>query len=332
MFDDFRRTQRRGLRCPPRGVEHAAAGAHAAQRPGFPGGRPGAGPARWLASTGSIEERVATLFRPLPQPPSGSRRAGAARRSFTRSQKQRFELKELDARHDRRRRRRRRQRPRGLDRRWHGCSSTSTRLLPRAESMTQNPLEPTAVTRRHFFRDCGVGVGKIALAGLLDRRVRPRGHSAPPRDRPQSAGTPDAALRPEGEASDPPVHGRRAQPARSVRLQAGIDQARRQAAPALGDRRPALCVHPPRRGRAGPAVQVRAVRPERRRAFRDAAAPGQGGGRHLPHQVGPDRPVQPRACADLLQHGLLAARPAQPGLVGDLRPGRGEPRTCRRSW
>ena len=24
-----------------------------------------------------------------------------------------------------------------------------------------------AVTRRHFFRDCGVGLGKIALAGLL---------------------------------------------------------------------------------------------------------------------------------------------------------------------
>src|SRR6187200_2099036 len=23
------------------------------------------------------------------------------------------------------------------------------------------------ITRRHFFRDCGVGVGKIALAGLL---------------------------------------------------------------------------------------------------------------------------------------------------------------------
>ncbi len=29
---------------------------------------------------------------------------------------------------------------------------------------TNSALE---VTRRHFFRDCGVGVGKIALAGLL---------------------------------------------------------------------------------------------------------------------------------------------------------------------
>src|SRR5262249_51490939 len=29
-----------------------------------------------------------------------------------------------------------------------------------------NPLA-LEITRRHFFRDCGVGVGKIALAGLL---------------------------------------------------------------------------------------------------------------------------------------------------------------------
>ena len=27
------------------------------------------------------------------------------------------------------------------------------------------------VTRRHFFRDCGVGVGKIALASLLAERL-----------------------------------------------------------------------------------------------------------------------------------------------------------------
>src|SRR6266481_5784735 len=33
-------------------------------------------------------------------------------------------------------------------------------------------LDPLAVTRRHFFRECGVGVGKIALAALLAERVR----------------------------------------------------------------------------------------------------------------------------------------------------------------
>ncbi|HEX6984521.1 MAG TPA: DUF1501 domain-containing protein, partial [Planctomycetaceae bacterium] len=34
------------------------------------------------------------------------------------------------------------------------------------------------LTRRHFFRDCGVGVGKIALAGLLTDAFRPRAAAA----------------------------------------------------------------------------------------------------------------------------------------------------------
>ncbi len=29
------------------------------------------------------------------------------------------------------------------------------------------PIDPLAVTRRHFFSQCGIGVGKIALASLL---------------------------------------------------------------------------------------------------------------------------------------------------------------------
>ena len=33
--------------------------------------------------------------------------------------------------------------------------------------MTQNSFRAESVTRRHFFRECGIGVGKIALAGLL---------------------------------------------------------------------------------------------------------------------------------------------------------------------
>ena len=31
------------------------------------------------------------------------------------------------------------------------------------------------VTRRHFLRDCGVGLGKIALAGLLTDALAGRG-------------------------------------------------------------------------------------------------------------------------------------------------------------
>jgi hypothetical protein len=42
------------------------------------------------------------------------------------------------------------------------------------------PLSPAlAVTRRHFFRECGVGVGKIALASLLTGAVPGRAASAP---------------------------------------------------------------------------------------------------------------------------------------------------------
>jgi hypothetical protein len=35
------------------------------------------------------------------------------------------------------------------------------------------------ITRRHFFRDCGVGVGKIALAGLLTDAFKARSPAAP---------------------------------------------------------------------------------------------------------------------------------------------------------
>src|SRR5262245_34598032 len=34
------------------------------------------------------------------------------------------------------------------------------------------------ITRRHFFRDCGVGVGKIALASLLTNGFAPVGSAA----------------------------------------------------------------------------------------------------------------------------------------------------------
>ena len=88
---------------------------------------------------------------------------------------------------------------------------------------------------------------------------------------------------------------------------------------AFGHRRPALRVHPAGRGRARPPVQVRQTRAMRGGALRDAAAPGRGRGRHLHHQVGAHRSVQPRPRADLLQHGLLPARPAQPGVLGALR-------------
>ncbi len=51
------------------------------------------------------------------------------------------------------------------------------------------------------------------------------------------------------------------QPARSFRPQACADQARRQTTPSLGHWRSAVCVYPPGRRRARPAIQIRQVRP-----------------------------------------------------------------------
>ena len=39
---------------------------------------------------------------------------------------------------------------------------------------------PLNITRRHFFRDCGVGVGKIALASLLTDAFAARAENVPP--------------------------------------------------------------------------------------------------------------------------------------------------------
>ena len=70
---------------------------------------------------------------------------------------------------------------------------------------------PLARTRRHFFRDCGVGVGKIALALAAGRGQggRPTRPTSGRRGR-QPARAQAAALRPEGQARHLPVHGRRA--------------------------------------------------------------------------------------------------------------------------
>ena len=176
-----------------------------------------------------------------------------------------------------------------------------------------------SVSRRHFLHDCGYGLGKIALAGLLTGGARSSGRSRGPGR--ESAGPEEAALSPQGQGGDPSLHGRGPKPTGNVRQQAGTGKAGRQAVAALGDRRAALCVHPTRRGRAWPEVQVRPARFQRGRAFGDGAAPGQGGRRsvHCPQRE--YRPVQSRPRADFLQHRLLAARPALHRLLGAVWTG-----------
>ena len=62
---------------------------------------------------------------------------------------------------------------------------------------------------------------------------------------------PAGPFRAQGQARDLPVHGRRAQPARFVRLQAGAGEARRPADSGRDRPRSALCLHSPRRQAAG---------------------------------------------------------------------------------
>ena len=53
------------------------------------------------------------------------------------------------------------------------------------DSMTAPSTNPfLRTTRRHFFRDCGVGVGKIALASLLAKSATT--HAAAPALKPRS--------------------------------------------------------------------------------------------------------------------------------------------------
>ncbi len=93
--DDLRRTQRRGLRGPSRGFQHAIAGPDALERPGVPGGRAGAGPVDDRAAAGpsrsgsmpcsgaaSPEPRIGTSCR-SSRGSSNRRNGGSSSRSST---------------------------------------------------------------------------------------------------------------------------------------------------------------------------------------------------------------------------------------------------------
>ncbi|MEZ6110272.1 MAG: DUF1501 domain-containing protein [Pirellulaceae bacterium] len=48
-------------------------------------------------------------------------------------------------------------------------------------------FDPDRIARRHFLKDCGVGLGKIALAGLLTERLHSTAHAAPEAAAPEAA-------------------------------------------------------------------------------------------------------------------------------------------------
>ena len=88
--------------------------------------------------------------------------------------------------------------------------------------------DPALVSRRWFLEQCGVGLGTMALGQLLSEAgyASPTAHVAGA----QPTGAPAASLRPQGQARDLPVHGRRAQPSGALRQQAPAREVRRHAA------------------------------------------------------------------------------------------------------
>ena len=180
--------------------------------------------------------------------------------------------------------------------------------------------QPPPITRRHFFRECGVGLGKIALAVAAHRCACGRAPAA-------------AARRIRSRRSS------RTFPAKAKRVihlfmagapsQLDLFDYKPELAKLEGKPLPPSVIGGQRYAFIRPDAAVLGPR------FKFAKH-GQSGAElseMLPHlaKVVDDicliksvthRPVQPRPGADLLQHRLLAAGPAVPRLVGALRPRR----------
>ena len=81
--------------------------------------------------------------------------------------------------------------------------------------MKQFMNDSMRVTRRYFFEECGVGVGKIALGALLGGMVGRAGFCRGGRGG-ESAGGSSTAFCAQGETGDSSVHGGSAEPSRLV--------------------------------------------------------------------------------------------------------------------
>ena len=186
-----------------------------------------------------------------------------------------------------------------------------------------------AVTRRHFFKQAGFGIGSAALTSLLNRRAFSAGLSP---EATSSATAPvNAAVNPlapkppmfaaEGEERHLPLHGRRALPGRSVRLQAQASAVRRPGIPEefIKGERFAFIKGTPKL--LGSPYRIRALGQVRRAKFRSCCRTSAGRRRHRHRALHAHHAVQPRAGPDLHEHRLPDHRPAQHGLLDDLRAG-----------
>ena len=177
-----------------------------------------------------------------------------------------------------------------------------------------------ALTRRHFFRDCAVGLGKIALASLLSEAWS-RGADQRRRSRLAEAALPGARRSASSTCSWP------AGPSQLELFdyKPELQKLDGKPIPESFIAGQAVRVHdtfakePPKL--LGHAAEVRPARPVRR--------VGRPSCCRTPAKVVDDiafvksvcdRAVQPRPGQAVPQHRLAAVRPAEHGRVGDLRP------------
>ncbi len=179
-----------------------------------------------------------------------------------------------------------------------------------------------AITRRHFFKQSGFGIGGLALSALLDERLLAQtldGPLAPkaPHFAPKAkniiylfmAGAPDAA--------------------RPLRLQAGTAGARRPGDPARAHSQGgALRLHQRDTPAARITVHVQAIRTIRRGALRAAAASRQHRRRHRDRPFGAHDAVQPCARSDLHEYREPGVRQAEHGVVAHVRSRQRQPRSA----
>ncbi len=180
-------------------------------------------------------------------------------------------------------------------------------------------------TRRHFLRQCQVGVGTLALS----RPCWPRSRR-PPRaaiDNPLAPKQPHFAAKAKRviylHLTGSPPH------LDLYDYKPAAGQADRPAVPRRVHQGQAVRLHLGRAQAAGHAAQVRPVWPGGRLAFRRAAKPANRGRRPVRDQVDDHRPVQPRAGRTVGADRLGPIGPALDGLLGDVRPGLGERKSAR---
>ncbi len=187
--------------------------------------------------------------------------------------------------------------------------------------------DPRQVTRRWFLEQCGVGLGCHGAGPIARRRglARPtpatrrpsiRWRRRAPHYAPKAkrvlflfmAGAPSHLELFDNKPQLAKFDGTLPPPGADQGLSRGVHQAQLEA--------------------ARPQVQVRPARPERHRALRALAAPGDGGRRHRGRQGDGHRRVQPRAGPDHDEHRLADLRPAEHRAPGSPTAWAASRRTC----